>query len=477
MNPKTILQPTVTLADPHICTDARNRLNIFSAIFDCLVRRNPNPAADPQFLPALATNWHVADDARQWTFTLRDDVHFHNGATLTAADVVASLVRACDPSVGGELGTEGVWASYLGDAAIRTAGNDTVSITTAQPLADLLDLLVAIPILPRALCERNVAAPLADLLIGTGPWRLVAHSQTEVLLEPFAKTSVRQPREGLSLCFRAEPERAARVDAFLSGSADLVTNLSAASANEIHAAGKGTLARSSNLCVAFLLNASKGPATNRAFRQALNHAINVDRMIEQGCPGAQRLNGPLSPHHFGCDPTLTAYPHDPARARDLLDRAGVGASLTVDLPLTLPDEAPLLGDLLAEDLATVGIDVTLRHFADRTAYAHRVKEKRIDDACCFDSSPLSTYRVLREKLNSDVAGPWWQGYANGEVNHLLDQAAATPNDAARQSIYRRAYCLLHEDAPWIFLYHPTNYWGVGAVDVAVNVEGVLSFSG
>ena len=107
-----ILQPSVRLADPHICSDAKNRLTIFNAIFDALVRRD----ATGRFIPALATEWQLAADARTWTFKLRSDVLFHNGDPLTAADVVASLQRACDPAVGGELGTEGVWAGYIGDA-------------------------------------------------------------------------------------------------------------------------------------------------------------------------------------------------------------------------------------------------------------------------------------------------------------------------------------------------------------------------
>ena len=82
----------------------------------------------------------------------------------------------------------------------------------------------------------------------------------------------------------------------------------------------------------------------------------------------------------------------------MLESAEFTRKLIIDLPTSLPDEAPLLGQMIAEDFAAVGLDVELRHYEDRTAYAHRVKDKRIHDLCCFDSSPLSTYRVLREKI-------------------------------------------------------------------------------
>ncbi|MEM7115613.1 MAG: ABC transporter substrate-binding protein [Chloroflexota bacterium] len=460
-----ILQPSVQLADPHICSDAKNRLNILTAVFDPLIRRD----LYGNFIPALATAWHVADDAQTWTFHLRDDVVFHNGDSLTAIDVVASLRRACDPAVGGELGTEGVWASYLGQAEITATDSTTVQLITPVPMADLLELLVAIPIMPTA-----VLGDVPNSLVGSGPWQLVSRSESEVVLEAFDGSRVRQASAGRAV-WRAEPDEQKRLAALLSGTADLVTELSQQSANKVKTADLRLLAHQSNLCVAFLCNASRGLTAHKAFRQALNYAINVERMIDRAHDGAATpLNGPLTPLHFGCDPALPPYPYDPAKARSLLaDFAG--AKLVVDLPTRLPDEAPLLGEMLAEDLTAVGLEVEQHHYSDRTGYAHMIKAKQIHDVCCFDSSPLSTYRTLREKLNSDVAGPWWQGYSNPQVNSLLDQASRTPNDAQRQSIYRMAYGLMRDDAPWIFLYRPTLFWGVShkAGNVMVGPDGFL----
>jgi peptide/nickel transport system substrate-binding protein len=90
-----------------------------------------------------------------------------------------------------------------------------------------------------------------------------------------------------------------------------------------------------------------------------------------------------------------------------------------------------------------------------------VRSKQIDDACCFDSSPLSTWRTLREKLHSRFRGPWWQGYANEDVDELLDRAQRTADVATRQDVYRRAYRIIRDDAAWIFLYSPMGFWGAG----------------
>ena len=79
----------------------------------------------------------------------------------------------------------------------------------------------------------------------------------------------------------------------------------------------------------------------------------------------------------------------------------------------------------------------------------------------MDSSPRSTYRVLREKLHSGLRGPWWEGYTNPEVDALIEQAESTFDTRERQEIYRRIYRIVRDDAPWIFLYNPLRYWGVG----------------
>lgn len=468
-----ILQPTLTLADPHICSDQKDRLNIYTAIFDTLVRRDLTGT----FVPQLAKSWQTSADAKRWTFALRDDVIFHNDERLTADDVVASIKRACDPAVGGELGTEGVWASYLGDATLQALDDQTFEMQLARPMADLCDLLMAIPIMPR-----SVLPDVPQVFVGSGPYQMVGLSQNSVMLEPFDRSVVRQPSVTQPLIFKAEPDETKRMAALKAGEADLISKLSPHSAADLESEPSiRAEAHQSNLCVAMLINCTSGPGKDKRIRQALNYATDVQAMIEAAHKGAATpLNGPLTPLHFGCDESIDPFEHDRAKAIELVEAAkadGFDGKLAIDLPMILPNEAPLLGEMIRDDLAAVGIEVTLHHYDDRPAYAHMVKDKRIHDACCFDSSPLSSYRVLHEKINSDVAGPWWQGYDNAEVNGLLDKAGQTVDDKARRAVYYQAYRQIHTDAPWIFLYRPTIFWGVGVnvPDFTVSPEGLLRF--
>ena len=462
----TILQPSCLLSDPHMWTDGRDRLSLRDAVYETLVRYGP----DGRYQPDLAAAWSVAEDAATWTFEIREGVRFHNGAPLTAQTVVASLDRARGPGLPGELGTTGLYRSYLGDAEVRALDDRRVRVVTPTPMADLLDLLVEIPIV----------AP-GDLAAGTGRYRVTEAHEGEVRME-----AVRDHRNGPAvyprLLWRAEPSQSRRLQALLDGEADVVTELLPEAQAAIAARNRGEfVVREGKVAVVFMCNAAAGACADVRVRQALNYALDVPALIRDAVGGAaQPLNGPLTPRHYGYDPDTAPYPHDPARARALLAEAGYGAGLTlvVDIPTTHPDEAPRLAELMAEQFNEVGVTVQVKTFDDRPAYAEMVKAKRIDDACCFDSSPLSTWRVLREKFHAGVRGAWWEGYSNPEVDALLDQAAAVVDADRRQALYRRAYRLIRADAPWIFLYSPTLAWGRGphAGNAEPGVDGAIRFT-
>ena len=189
-------------------------------------------------------------------------------------------------------------------------------------------------------------------------------------------------------------------------------------------------------------------------RRALNLAIDRHALIAEVLQGAgQPLEGFVSPVHFGAG--VDGLDTDTEEARRLMTEAGYpdGLTLAVDCPTRLPDEAELLTETLAQQLAGVGIALEVHRVEDRTAYAHQVRLKQIHDLCVFDSSPMSTFRVLKEKIDSRSAGFWWQSYRNPEVEALLDDAVATVELETRANLYRRCYGLLQQDPPWLTLYN------------------------
>ena len=458
------------MPDPHVWTDAPDRLNTRFAVYEPLVRLK----ASGGHYGVLAESWETSD-ARSWTFTLRSGVGFHNGSTLSASDVVTALDRARDPMMAGELGTTGLYGAYLAEAAIDTAGTNSLRIVTPRPMADLLDVLADIPIV----CDTG-RQDAQKGVCGTGPYRVIDGGPAWLLME-----AARPHWAGVvpvdRLTWRTESDDGGRVAMMLRGEADVATELPPSA--RAHAGSKGPATVHevpTSSCVIFMCNAAAGACADRRVRQALNHAIDVPAIIDRVKLGAARpLNGPLTPLSLGHDPSVPRYAYDAQAAGALLRDAGYGdgLELVLNVPNTSPIEAPAVAALAAEQYAKIGIDLSIRVWDDRPAYAARVKAKQIDDLACFDSTPVSTYRIFREKFHAGAAGPWWQGYVNAEVDRAIDDASELASPSARRDCYRRAFRAIRDDAAWVFLYNPTALVGLGpaARDVSIEPQGILRF--
>ena len=449
-----VAQSSVDIGDPHICSDSLNRNSVIDAVYEPLVQRG-KPG---YFLPALAHTWSIEPDGLTWLFRLRDHVKFHNGESLTPRDVVASMNRIIDPSIGGAFGTQGVYASYIGDAELSAPTSDTFRIKTREPMADLLDLLSEMPIAPESELDK-----LPHEYIGTGPYLVGSRRRGELVLERnrdhWGKTGFADEVSIIEV-----PESKTRSEMVLDRDVNIGALIDKKD-TRMHKASERTHIQSleSSLCIIFMMNIQKGVCRDKHVRQALNYGLDVEEVIKQVKHGAAtRLNGYLTPHHFGYNPDMKPYPYDTDHAKSLLAEAGYvdGLKLTVDLPTRMPDEAQALGEMMQTYYAKIGVDVELVSYSDRPGYAEMVRAKQIHDICCFDSSPLSTFRVLREKIHSGFKGPWWEGYSNSEVDRLINEAQKTFDTEKRGKIYQRVFQLIHDDAPWLFLYRPTYYWAV-----------------
>ena len=444
-----VVQPHVRIGDPHVCSDDRSRLSLLRAVYEPLVRRT----AQGRHRGVLAEQWTTSPDARLWTFELRTEARWHDGPTLSAEDVVASLARIRDDPPSGELGTSGVYQSYLAGAELEALAPGRVRISLPTPMADLLDVLAELVVL-----RANDVQASSQLPAGTGPFRWASWDEHEVVLDRSdrywgAPSPVAHAR------FEALADPEARLERVRHRGCDLAADV------PLQAAGPRDTLRIApgSTITAFMANLREGPLRDIRVRRALNYATDIHEAIEVGFGGhAAPVASPCSAPHLGFDPDLDPYPYDPDRARALLDEAGAERpTLRFDVPEVLPDEAVRLGELLAEQYARIGVELTLERHADRPGYAERVREGRIHDAACFDSTPVSSYRLFREKFHAGVRGPWWLGYDEPAFDATVDEAASTPDPEKRAALYRRAAHRLHDDAPWIYLYAAHWGWAVG----------------
>ena len=442
--PVLILQRRADLVEPHDCTDAADDLTILSAVCETLVRR-----AGQGFAPHLATGWTVSADARHWQFTLRAGVVFQDGTPCDAEAVAQSLHRMARADKGYALGAPAVWRQYLGSASIHAKGLQ-LTIDLAEPMADLLDVLVQGFIVSPTSFARMDAGDLMAMA-GSGPYRVAEVAAGKVRLTPMAA--------GPDLIFQAMPDAEDRAKALREGAAQVATNLPYGADL---GAGVTRVETLNPVAIIFLMNASKGPLTDSRLRRALDLALDRDALVRDVMAGgATPLYGFVSPAHFGASHS-PAPARDLALARNLLAEAGFadGLVLGVSCPTRLPDEAIRLTAALAAQLALIGVTLDVTYHEDREAYAHMVRRKEIRDLAVFDSSPLSTYRVLVEKLDARVKGSWWEGYHNPQVEALIDQGRGCTDNAARAAIYAQAYSVMQTDPAWLTLYNPIRVTGL-----------------
>lgn len=448
INTLTVVQPYLRLGDPHACSDDRHRLSLLHALYEPLVKR----AGNGHFSGALAHTWQ-SEDARRWEFQLRPGVRFHDGQLLTADDVVASLTRVRDETIAGELGTTGIYQGYLQGCQLDAKDAHTVTLMLPAPMADLLDVLVELFILPaRALPD------LPQLPPGTGPFKLMQQRPAnetldEVIMEvhdaywqgtPAVKNVVWQA------CADAE----VRLEHLITSQADIASDVSYI---------PDTLTRHtrpSSVTTTFMFNLVSGNVADIHLRRALNYATDTRAIVETLFQGDARIMAsPCTPPQLGYDPKLEPYPHDPHKAQQLLEASNItNPTLTFDIPSRLPDEARQLATLLQAQWHAVGVTLEVVEHQDRPQYATSVREKNIHDAACFDSSPHSTFRLFHEKFRSDTPGVWWLGYDNAAFNGMLAEAQTTTDISKRQHHYRHAARLLRDDPPWLYLYSANLSW-------------------
>ncbi len=446
----TVLLPYVKIDDPHLCTDAHALLVIRRLLFPGLLHHDGTRGYG-----VLAEKWDSRDTGKTWRFTLKKGRSFENGKELTAEDVVYSLKRAADPSVAGQLFTV-TYNEYFGNAEIYPEDRYTVVLKNSQPIADLEELLPDLAILPKGWNGYQDGA-------GAGWYRLSAHDETSARLE--RRTDAPFDRElPQSLTFEAVTEAADRANHIMQGKAHLALDPPTEHIDELIQSRETIVyGWDTSLSVIFFIECRAQPFDDIRVRQALNYAVDTERLISVVAFGhGKALNGPFSDRHFARDPQLRPYPYDPQKARELLQQAGLPNDFVVEVhaPTSIPEEGPALARFLANCYQRIGLQAKVRLHEDRSEYARKITAKELHGIFCFDSSPLSSYKVLHEKLDSRFGGVWWQGYHSDEMNSLISQASATDDPTARRNLYQQAYRILHNEAPWVYLYQPRRFWAV-----------------
>ena len=257
--------------------------NQLEHIYDRLVDRDPKSYKPA---PMLATGWKVVNDTT-WEFTLRQGVKFHNGEPFNAASVKATMDYINDPA--NKTHYQPRWAQVK---EVLVVNDYTVRFVTEKPWPGLIDRMAAtdfLPMPPKMLKEQGVQA-LVTKPTGTGPFKFVQWARDERLVLEKNPDYWKGAADLNRVTFRYIPEFSARLAALLAGEIDIMKDVPPHAVEMVDKSGKARLRStvSSRINYLALVNLKPGPMQDLRVRKAINHAVNVDELIQQVLKGRAR---------------------------------------------------------------------------------------------------------------------------------------------------------------------------------------------
>ena len=425
----------------------------------------------------LASSWTVSPDDLVYTFTLRPAA-FHDGTPVTSADVVHTMVNILAPNHGR------FQTAFRVVESITAPDPATVVIRLTRPYAPLIGLLTVFdaPILPKHLYEGTdpLANPVNQAPVGSGPFRFVEWVRGEqVVLERFDGYFA-EPALLDRLIYRIVPQDVARSVALEVGEADLVwgfymptADLARLETNPNVTVWKGLTIPS--LFFMFMNNDHPALADVRV-RQALMHAIDRDQIVEQAQGGLGEVAGgpfgsAFSVAYDAATDYRTLYPYDPARAQALLTEAGV-ADLTLRFVYdSARGSFAAAAEIMRDNLRRVGITLDVQP-VERSVMVERVYGRDYDLSMqSFTSSgdPAIGYHRIYLSAAPGTNFVNASGYANPDVDFLLNEAAGLADREARATLYRQALAILAQDVPSMVMFDE-----LSTQASAANLRGLLS---
>ena len=427
--------------------------------------------ADARVEPALATRWEVSPDGRTYTFHLRQGVVFHDGTPLVARQVASSFQRVLDPKTRGGRGwplhpIAGARAYADGSApalaGVTATDDSTVVIRLDEPLA-IFPKLLAMPV--AAIVPENPPANFGERPNGTGPWKLVEWRHDDYLRFAANERYWDGRPKSDSLLARIIPEPSTAGAEFEAGNVDVLYVPEGETREwEQTDEKKARLQSASALRLWYVsLNTTRGPLRDARVRRAINHAVDVNAILQQLIGGRGRLAaGVIPPSLEGADTTRQPYGHDVARAKALLAEAGHPNGIDVELWVSQDPTFARVGQALQGMLSEAGIRAKLvQREASAVREASRAGSVDMHLKDWWADYP-DAENFLYPLLHSANKGPGGNVsfYTNTTFDRLVDRARRELNDSARVALYGQADMLAFGDAPMLYLFFYNELYAV-----------------
>jgi len=406
-------------------------------VFETLTKIN----SDGTVSPLLAEKWEVSPDLKTYTFMLRKGVKFQNGEPFNANAVRFSFERA-----GGEKSTNKDKRTFASMDRVAVIDDYTVVILNKSLDPDFLFLMgqaTAIIVEPKS-AESNATKP-----VGTGPFELSAWAKgSSVTLTKWDGYRNAAAIKMKKVTFRFISDPAAQVAALLAGDVDAFPRVTPRSVPQFKTNDKFQVVVSGSRAKTILaINNKKKPLDDVRVRRAICAAIDRKAVIEGAADG---YGAPIGSHYvpggFGFVDTTGINPFNIDKARALLAEAGVKTPLQLSLVLPPPPYARQGGEVIAAQLAKIGIVAKIENVEWAQWLSGTYTNKNYDLTIISHVEPFDLGNYAK-------AGYYW-GYESTKFNELFDKIQNSPRPADRAKLLGDAQRMLANEAANGFLYQP-----------------------
>ena len=461
----------IATLDPAIGYDWQN-WSMINAMFSRLV---DYPAGTAELKPSLAEGYTVSGDGKTYTFKLHADVKFTNGRPLVASDVKYSIERTINPKtqspgasfyhsiVGYDAMTAGKADTLEG---VKVIDDHTVEFTLVQPDATFLNDLALnfASIVPKEAVEA-AAGDFGKKPVGSGAFILKEWTVGQRLVfekNPDYFVKGRPRIDGYTVEIGQEPLVA--LLRLQKGEVDIAGDgippakyLDMKKSKDF----EGMIVDRQQLETSYVtLNTQIKPFDNVKVRQAVNMAINKERIVRIINGRAVPANQVLPPLMAGYDKDYKGYAYDVAKAKSLLAEAGLKDGFTTELYTSNTDPQPRIAQAIQQDLAAVGIKAELKALANPNVIAAGGTQGQAPMVWSgglgwiADFPDPSDFYGPILSCGSAVAGGWnWSWYCNKDMEPRAQAADALPLPAKateRNAEWGKIFTEIQEkDAPWI----------------------------
>lgn len=431
--------------------------------------------------PQLAESWTIAPDGKTYTFHLRHGVqwqsnkYFKPTRNFDADDVVFSFERQGNPNNPFHAVSNGHYP-YFGDmgldkliTSVEKVDEYTVKFVLSTPqapfIADMAMDFASIQSKEYAdtLTKLDKKQLIDDQPIGTGPFELLQYQKDAVIrYRPFNNYWGEKPKlTGLVFSINTDP--AVRLAKLRANECQAMAFPLISDVPSIKADPKLQLLQQPGLNIGYLaFNNQKKPFTDLRVRLAINMAIDRAAILEAVYQGAGiQAKNLIPPTMWSYNNKIEDFPHDPAKAKELLAEAGFpdGFSTTLwAMPVQRPynPDAKRMAEMMQADLAKVGVKAKIVSF-EWGEYIKRVQNGEHDMALLGwtgdNGDPDNFFTPLASCDAARPGGGSASKWCDKEFDAVIQKAAATTDPEERVGLYEQAQVIMHQQAPFVLIAH------------------------